>query len=306
MNPGDLGWEPLLALGECAIHERTPPGLTVERLRGAGIAVTNKVVLDRAVIAALPDLRYIGVTATGHNVVDIPAARERGIVVTNVPAYSTESVAQMTFALLLELAARAGHHADAVRAGRWTRNPDFCFFDYPLLELDGRTMGLVGFGRIGQAVAKIARAFGMKLLVHVRTPRPGPPDVTFVELDTLFRKSDVVSLHCPLTPETEGMVNGKRLALMRPAAYLINTGRGPLVNEADLAAALNAGRLAGAGLDVLAVEPPRADNPLLAARNCVITPHVAWATRAARQRLMDETVANIRSFLAGKPRNVVV
>jgi len=305
LNPGDLSWEGLRALGECVIHDRTAPEQVLARAAGAEILLTNKVVLDRERIARLPTLRYIGVLATGTNVVDLAAARARGIPVTNVPDYGTPAVAQMTFALLLELTHHVGHHAAAVRAGRWTASPDFCWWDFPLVELAGRTMGIVGFGRIGRAVGEIARAFGMNLLAHDPAAGPAPAGVRFVDLETLLRQSDVVSLHCPLTPATEHLVNARRLAMMKPTAFLLNTGRGPLVDEAALSEALNAGRLAGAGLDVLAVEPPPADNPLLQARNCLITPHIAWATGAARARLMQTAVDNVRGFLAGEPQNVV-
>jgi len=304
MNPGDLSWKDLEGLGECTVYERTPPEKVVERAAGAEVVLTNKVVLDGAVMARLPALKYIGVLATGYNIIDTQAARERGIVVTNVPAYATRSVAQLVFALVLELAHHVGHHARTVREGRWTASKDFAYWDHPLVELEGLVMGIVGFGRTGRTVADLARAFGMRVLVHTRTPTAGP-GVEFVDLATLLRRSDVVSLHCPLTPETEGLVNAKRLALMKPTALLINTSRGPVVNERDLAEALNTGRIAGAGLDVLSTEPPKADNPLLAAKNCFITPHFAWATRAARERLMKIVVANVRAFLAGKPQNVV-
>jgi glycerate dehydrogenase len=306
LNPGDLSWAELEKLGPCEIHDRTPADRVVQRAASADIVLTNKTPVDRAAIAKLPRLRYLGVLATGYNIVDVAAARDRAIPVTNVPSYGTQSVAQMTFALLLELTQHAGHHAQSVRDGRWTRSPDFCYWDFPLIELDGLTLGLVGFGRIGQAVAKLATAFGLRVIVHTRTPPAGIQlPVQFVPLEELFRASDVVSLHCPLTEETRHLVNGPRLALMKPAAFLINTSRGPLVDEPALAEALNAGRLAGAALDVLSVEPPVADNPLLTAKNCLVTPHIAWATRAARARLMDVAVANVRSFLDGQPRNVV-
>ena len=305
-NPGDLDWSPLMALGEVTVHERTPAALSVARAAGAQVVLTNKVMLGAAEMAALPELRYIGVLATGYNVVDVAAARARGVVVTNVPAYSTPSVAQHVFALLLELTRGAGHHAALVRQGRWSAAPDFAFWTTPQVELAGLTFGIVGFGAIGQAVARIALAFGLRVLVHTRTPDPATwPEVTFVALDRLFAEADVVSLHCPLTGETQGMVNAPRLATMKPTAYLLNTGRGPLVDEAALAAALHAGRIAGAGLDVLAQEPPAVDNPLLVAPNCVITPHLAWATKAARQRLLDVAVDNVREFLAGREQNRV-
>jgi glycerate dehydrogenase len=306
LNPGDLDWAELEALADCQIFDRTPPSLVVERASDADLVLTNKVVLSRAVLAGLPRVKYVGVLATGYNVVDVAAARERGVVVTNVPAYSSRSVAQLVFALVLELAHHTGHHAQAVREGRWSRSPDFAFWDFPLLELDGLTMGIVGFGRIGQAVAELARAFGMQVLVHTRTvPPTAPTGVRWVDQEAVFRQSDVVTLHCPLTPETQHLVNAARLALMKRSAFLINTGRGPLVDEVALAEALNAGRLAGAGLDVLSVEPPPADHPLLQARNAIITPHFAWATRAARRRLLAIAVANIRAFLGHAPQNVV-
>jgi glycerate dehydrogenase len=305
LNPGDLSWAGLEQLGACEIHERTPPDLVVPRALGAQIALTNKTPVNREAIERLPDLKYLGVLATGYNIVDAAAAREHGIPVTNVPDYGTHSVAQMTFALLLELTQHAGHHAQTVRDGRWTRSPDFCYWDFPLVELHGLTMGIVGYGRIGQAVARLALAFGMNVLIHVRTPPPPEAGVRVATLEELFRRSDVVSLHCPLTPETKHLVNAARLALMKSSAFLLNTSRGPLIDEPALADALNCGRLAGAGLDVLSVEPPVPDNPLLKATNCLITPHIAWAARAARARLMDVAVANLRAFLNGQPQNVV-
>lgn len=306
LNPGDLSWDGLQALGECVVYDRTPPAQVVVRAQAAEIVFTNKTVLDAATIEALPKLRYIGVLATGYNVVDVRAARERNVVVTNIPTYGTRSVAQHVFALLLELTQHVGHHAHTVRDGRWAANPDWCYWDFPLIELEGLTMGVVGFGRIGQAVATLASAFGMKVLAYDLQPPPAlPPGVRLTDLDAVFTQSDVVSLHCPLTAENQGLVNARRLETMKPSAFLINTSRGPLVNEADLAAALNAGRIAGAGLDVLAVEPPRAGNPLLTARNCLVTPHIAWATHSARARLMHIAVENLRAFLAGQPVNVV-
>lgn len=301
-NPGDLSWEPLERLGDCVVHDRTAPADIVARAAAADVLLTNKTALTRETIAALPNLRCIGVLATGYNVVDVAAARERGIPVCNVPEYGTPNVAQATFALLLELTNRVGHHADLVRAGRWTTCPDFCFWEGELVELAGLTLGIVGYGRIGRSVATIGRAFGMRILAWRRNHGGGPE---CVDLDTLLRESDVVSLHCPLTPQTERLVNAATLATMKPTAFLVNTARGGLVDEAALAAALDAGRLAGAGLDVLSVEPPPASNPLLTARNCIITPHVAWATRQARQRLIAVTAENLRAFAAGTPRHVV-
>jgi glycerate dehydrogenase len=306
LNPGDLSWEPLKALGECEIHDRSAPEEVVPRAREAEIVLTNKTVVNAESIPLLPRLRYIGVLATGYNVVDASAAQARGVPVTNVPTYGTRSVAQMTFALLLELTQRVGHHAQTTRSGRWNQCPDFCYWDFPLIELDGLTIGIIGFGRIGRAVSELAAAFGMRLLVHSRSQPEGlPACARCVGLDTLLRESDVVSLHCPLTEKTRNLMNRERLSLMKPTAFLLNTSRGPLVDEAALAHALNAGTLAGAGLDVLALEPPRDGSPLFQAPNCYVTPHVAWATRSARSRLLDIAVENVRAFLKGRPQNVV-
>jgi glycerate dehydrogenase len=306
-NPGDLSWSEIEAIGPCVVHPRTAAADVVARGRDADIILTNKTVISREAIAALPRLKCIGVLATGYNIVDVEAARERGIPVCNVPEYSTPNVAQAVFALLLELTNHTGHHAETVRAGRWAACPDFCYWDGDLVELAGLTLGLVGYGRIGRAVAAVGRAFGMRVLAHRRTPADSAYDdaVTIVDLPTLLRESDVVSLHCPLTPETRELIDAETIRLMKPTAFLINTSRGPLVNEADLAAALADGRIAGAGLDVLSVEPPPASNPLLGARNCIITPHIAWATRNARRRLIEVTAANLRAFAAGQPQHVV-
>ena len=305
-NPGDLDWSAIAALGTCTVHDRTPDAEIVPRAADAEIILTNKTVLSRDVIERLPRAKMIGVLATGVNVVDLAAAKARGIVVCNVPEYSTASVAQAVFALLMELTLKTGHHDRTVHAGRWAACADFCYWEGDLVEIAGLTLGIVGYGRIGAAVARVGRAFGMKILAHRRTASGIPEGGgEYVDLDRLFRESDVVTLHCPLTPQTQGMIDGARLGQMKPTAYLINTARGGLVNEADLAAALDAGRIAGAGLDVLSVEPPAAGNPLLAARNCVITPHIARATRAPRRRLLDVTAATIREFLPGTPQNVV-
>jgi len=305
LNPGDLDWSALAALGTLTVHDRTSPEQVLERARGASVLLTNKTPLPRTIIEALPDLRYIGVLATGYNVVDTAVAKERGIPVTNVPGYGTAAVAQHVFALLLELTQHTGLHSDSARAGEWSRSVDWCYWRTPLVELAGLTMGIVGYGAIGQAVARISRAFGMNVLAAVRTPRAGEEGVEFVAMGELFRRADVVSLHCPLTAETQHLVNAARLSSMKSSAFLINTGRGPLVMEADLADALRTGRIAGAAVDVLSTEPPAADNPLLAAPNCLVTPHLAWAARASRQRLMDAVVENVKAFLAGKPVNVV-
>ncbi len=306
LNPGDLDWEALKALGKCEVFDRTPKDLIHSRAKYAEIVLTNKTPLSRDSLDELPRLKYIGVLATGYNVIDTEAARERGIIVTNVPTYGTRSVAQMTLALLLELTQHAGHHSRRVRHGSWSKSEDWCFWDYPLIELAGLTMGLVGFGRIGRAVAELARAFGMVVQVASRN-RPGdlPEGIKFVELNELFHTSDVVSLHCPLTPETHRLVNHDRLGLMKSSAFLINTSRGPLIDEGALAEALNEGRIAGAAVDVLSAEPPPSYNLLLTAKNCIITPHIAWATRAARARLMKTAVENVAAFIEGGPVNVV-
>jgi len=306
LNPGDLSWASLEKLGRCSIFGRTSPEETVARATNHEIVLTNKTVLSREILRQLPRLRYIGVLATGYNVVDLDAARDQHITVCNVPDYATPSVVQMVFAHLLNLTLHAADHGRSVAEGRWSQSDDFCYWDFPLTELAGLTFGVVGFGRIGQAAAAVAQAFGMNVLVHdVRPPSAAPAGIRFVGLGELFRDSDVVSLHCPLTPATQGLIDTERLATMKPSAYLINTGRGPLIDERALADALNSGRLAGAGLDVLSTEPPPADHPLLTAKNCCITPHIAWATRAARRRLLDVAVANVRDFLAGTPQNVV-
>ncbi len=306
LNPGDLSWDGLKSLGGCEIYDRTSPDEVVKRAADAELVLTNKTVLTREQINRLPKLKYIGVLATGYNIVDVAAARERGVPVTNVPTYGTRSVAQMTFALLLELTQHVGHHAQTVDEGRWARSPDFCYWDYPLMELDGLTMGIVGFGRIGRTVADLAVAFGMKVLAHSRTiPQEKSQNIDFVDLARLFRTADVVSLHCPLTTETKHLVNAERLSSMKPTAFLLNTSRGPLIDESALAKALNSDQIAGAAVDVLEAEPPRADNPLFAAKNCLITPHIAWATRSARARLMATAGANAKAFLHGKLQNVV-
>jgi len=306
MNPGDLSWKGLESLGDVTVYDRTEPELVMARAAGADALLTNKTVLDSTTLHALPALKYVGVLATGYNVVDVDAAREAGIIVTNIPAYSTASVAQMVFAHLLAAVNNVEHYTIANRSGRWSASPDFCYWDTALTELAGKTFGVVGFGNIGSAVARIALAFGMKVLAFTSKEAVGLPDgVEKATLDDLFGRSDVVSLHCPLTDTTRHMVNADRLKLMKPSAILINTGRGPLVDEQALADALNTGALRAAGVDVLSCEPPRADNPLLSARNCFVTPHLGWATKEARTRLMDIAVDNLRSFIAGHPKNNV-
>lgn len=307
LNPGDLSWGGLEQLGRLVVYDRTPAEQIVERAYEAEILITNKTPLTADTLARLPRLAYIGVLATGYNVVDTEAARQRGIPVTNIPDYGTQSVAQFVFALILELSSKVALHDEAVKQGEWSRSLDFCFTRSPIVELFGKTLGLVGLGRIGSHTARIARALGMRVLA-VGSGRTAPQpndDVQWVTLERLLAESDVVSLHCPLTPATERMIDADRLALMKRSAFLINTARGALIDEQALAAALHEGRIAGAGLDVLAVEPPPSDHPLLTAPNCIITPHIAWAAHEARARLMATAVANVRAFLDGEPVNVV-
>jgi glycerate dehydrogenase len=308
LNTGDLSWDPLRALGEVEVFDRTPASQAVARAAGSAIVLTNKTPLPAAALNQLPDLRYIGVLATGYNVIDIEAAKRKGIVVSNVPTYGTASVAQFVFALLLELCHHVQLHADAVRTGEWTASPDWCFSKSPLIELEGKTMGIIGYGRIGRQTARIAEAFGMSVMAYDRPPGLSPLDDlrSLSPLHDLLQQSDVITLHVPLSAETHEMINARTLALMKPTAFLINTARGPLIQEADLAAALNSGRIAGAALDVLSMEPPLPDNPLLTARNCLITPHMAWATTEARRRLMTSVIENVTAFLSGQPENVVL
>jgi len=299
LNPGDLSWSPLEAFGDLTVYDRTPADEAIVRMQDAEIVLTNKVPITSEAVMKSPKLRYIGVLATGYNILDLDACRARGVVVTNVPAYSTPSVAQLTFALLLELTHRVGLHSDGVRAGKWSRSEDFCYWETPLVELAGKTMGVIGAGRIGSAVMKIAQAFGMETQFNDPVVEGG------VDLERLLSTSDVISLHCPLTQFNRGLINKRTLSMMKSSAYLLNTSRGQLVVDQDLSDALNNGRIAGAGLDVLSDEPPPSDNPLLSARNCVVTPHIGWATRAARQRLMDTAVQNVARFIEGSPQNVV-
>lgn len=307
LNPGDLTWNGLRKLGEVQIYERTPQEWIVERARDADIILTNKTRLASATLANLPNLRYIGALATGYDVIDVEAARARGITVTNVPTYGTESVAQFTIALLLELCQHVGIHNQAVQGGAWLQSPDWVFWRTPLVELWGKTMGIIGFGRIGRQVGRIAQALGMRVIASdsIEQDAPDWPGFAWFTIDQLMQEADVVSLHCPLTKETANIVNANRLSRMKPSAFLLNTSRGPLVVESDLASALNERWLAGAALDVLCVEPPNAANPLFQARNCIMTPHIAWATKEARTRLLDAAVANLAAYLEGKPQNVV-
>ena len=306
LNPGDLSWEELEALGNCAIYDRTAPSKVLERSTGAEIILLNKVVLSGSTIEQLPELKYIGVLATGYNIVDITAATHHRICVTNIPTYGTKSVAQMAFAHLLNLCQHTADHSTSVKHGKWNRSKDFCFWNYSLVELANLTMGIVGLGRIGLTTAKLASAFGMKVIAcDVKKPVPCPKYITILDLDKLFRESDVISLHCSLNDNNHHMVNRKRLESMKKTAFLINTSRGPLIDEKALADALNIDLIAGAGLDVLKKEPPDSSCPLLKAKNCFITPHIAWATRSARQRLMTTAVDNVKAFINGRYQNVV-
>lgn len=306
LNPGDLSWKELKALGDVEIYDRTSAEELMERAKGAEILLTNKTVLTADTIKELPDLKYIGVLATGYNVVDIDAAKEKKIVVTNIPSYSTNSVAQMVFAHILTITQRVEHYTHEVRDGKWTNSEDFSFWDTPLTELDGLKIGIIGLGHIGQAVARIAISFGMEVYAYTsKSSDQLPEKIVSKPLDEIFKESDIVTLHVPLSRDTQYMVNAERLQLMKPTAIIINTGRGPLVNEQDLADALNNKVIYAAGIDVLSTEPPKADNPLLTARNCFITPHISWATKAARERLMKIMIDNLKGYLKGEVVNNV-
>ena len=308
INPGDLSWDGLRALGELTIYDRTEKTLeeTVRRIGDADAVFTSKVPITEEILEKCPDLKFIGVLATGYNVIDCKAAAKRDIPVCNVPAYSTPAVAQTVFALLLELCVRTGEHSGAVHGGAWTACKDFCFWNAPITELDKKTMGIIGFGSIGKAVGRIAKAFGMNVLATGSRPtEEGKAIADYVDLDTLLAQSDIITLHCPLFPETEHIINKETIAKMKDGAIVLNTGRGPLVDSEALADALHSGKLAGAGVDVLPQEPPAADEPLLHAPNCVITPHLAWASLEARGRLIDITVNNLKQFMAGTPINKV-
>jgi glycerate dehydrogenase len=305
LNPGDLSWDELNKLGDLTVYNRTPDDEIVKRSKGAEILFTNKTILGEGIFQELPGLKYVGVLATGYNVVDIEAAKKRGIVVTNIPAYGTDSVAQMTFALILELCQHVQQHSDSVMSGKWAESVDFCYWDYPLIELAGKTIGIIGFGSIGQKVGDIATAFGMNVLGADKhqTDQSHRKNFQWAEISAVLSDSDIVTLHSPLTNETKGLINKDNLNSMKRSAFLINTSRGPVVVENDLADALNAGIIAGAGLDVLSVEPPSPDNPLFKAKNCIITPHISWATREARGRLMDIAVTNLKAFMEGSNIN---
>ena len=303
-NPGDLSWNGLESLGELTVYDRTQPDEIAARIRGAGAVYVNKVALDRETIFSAPDLKFIGVLATGYNVVDIAAARERGIAVCNIPTYGTAAVGQFAIAMLLEICHHVAHHSDAVHAGRWEQNADWCFWDYPLIELAGKTMGIIGFGRIGQTTGRIARALGMNVIAYDEYESgAGRALAEYTALDALFARSDVIALHCPLLPSTQGIINRENIAKMK--VIILNNARGPLIVEQDLADALNSGKVYAAGLDVVSTEPIRGDNPLLKAKNCLITPHISWAPKESRQRLMEIAADNLRRFLEGSPVNVV-
>lgn len=307
LNPGDLSWAGLEKLGKLTVYDRTTQDQLLERCKDAEVVFTNKTPVGAAFIRQLPALKFIGVLATGFNIVDVDAAKEKGVVVCNVPGYSTRSVAQLVFAMVLELCHHVQRHSDTVMAGRWAASPDFCYWDYPLIELADKTIGIIGYGSIGQQVGDLATAFGMNVLGSARnhTDQSKRPNFRWSSLEELLAQSDIVSIHCPLTPETKGLINAENLRRMKRSAFLINTSRGPLVVDADLAEALKTGVIAGAGIDVLSSEPPPADNPLFGVQNCLITPHIAWATKEARARLMDKTVDNLAAFLVGTPVNVV-
>ena len=305
--PGDISWEGLEALGEVTVYDRTKPEEVVERIGDAEVVYTNKTPITRDTLDQCGNIRFIGVLATGYNIIDIEAAKEKGIPVSNIPTYGTAAVSQFAIALLLELCHHIGEHSDAVKNGEWTSNPDWCFWKYPLVELAGKTMGIVGFGRIGQDTGKIAQALGMKVLAFDAYKRPELESETcrYADLDTLLAESDVISLHCPLFPDTEGIINKDTIAKMKTGVMIINDSRGPLIVEEDLRDALNSGKVAGAALDVVSTEPIKMDNPLLSAKNVILTPHIAWAPKESRQRLMDIAVENLQCFVDGTPQNVV-
>ena len=305
-NPGDLSWEALAALGELTVYDRTPADEIVSRISDAEIVITNKTPITRATMDACPNMRYIAVLATGYNVIDVNAAKEKGIPVSNVPTYGTAAVGQFAIAMLLEICHHVAHHSQSVYAGKWNACPDWCYWDYPLIELDGKTMGIIGFGRIGQTTGRIAKAMGMHILAYdTFQSESGKAIGEYVDLDTLLASSDVIALHCPLFPESEGIINKDTIAKMKDGVILLNNSRGPLIVEQDLYDALESGKIAAAGLDVMSAEPVKKDNVLLKAKNCIITPHISWASKECRQRIMDCAVRNLRAYLDGKPENVV-
>ncbi len=306
-NPGDLSWKPLEALGDLVVYDRTPTEKIVERIGDAQIILTNKTLITGKTINHCPNLEYIGVLATGYNVVDVETAKSKSITVTNIPSYGTDSVAQFAFALLLEICHHVGHHSDAVKSGRWAKCEDFCFWDFPLIELTGKSIGIIGYGRIGQATGKLSKAFGMKVLAYDAYQNMNLEDsqCRYVELEDLLKQSDIIALHCPLFPETEGIIRKETIEKMKDGVIIINNSRGPLIVEQDLADALNSGKVAGAGVDVVSKEPIDMNNPLLLAKNCLVTPHISWAAKESRQRLMDTAVENIEKYLLKSPVNVV-
>ncbi len=307
LNPGDISWEGMEALGEVTVYDRTKEDEIVTRIGDADVVYTNKTPITKETLDACPNVKFIGVLATGYNIVDIEAAKEKGIPVSNIPTYGTAAVSQFAIALLLELCHHIGEHSNAVKAGDWSNNADWCFWNYPLVELAGKTMGIIGFGRIGQDTGKIAQALGMKVLAYDAFQKPELESETckYTDLDTLFAESDVISLHCPLFPSTQGIINKENIAKMKDGVMIINDSRGPLIVEEDLRDALNSGKVAGAAVDVVSTEPIQMDNPLLDAKNCIITPHIAWAPKESRQRLMDIAVDNLKCYAEGKPQNVV-
>ena len=306
LNPGDLNWKGLEALGEVVVYDRTPVELVVEHIGDAEVVYTNKTPITKATLETCKQVKFIGVLATGYNVVDVKAAKEKGIPVCNIPTYGTDAVGQFAIAMLLEICHHIQHHSDAVHEGRWSTNPDWCFWDYPLIELAGKTMGIIGFGRIGQCTGRIATALGMKVVAYdAFESESGRAVATYVTLDELLTQSDVIALHCPLFPDTEGIINRETIAKMKDGVIILNNSRGPLIVEKDLAEALHSGKVYAAGLDVVQVEPIHADNPLLSAPNCIITPHISWAPKESRSRLLDLAVQNLQAFLKGTPQNVV-
>jgi glycerate dehydrogenase len=305
-NPGDLSWAELEKLGSLTVYDRTPLEKTIERIGDAEAVILNKAPVSKETLEACKNVKYIGVLATGYNIVDCEAAKARGIVVTNIPTYGTDAVGQFAIALLLEICHHIGHHDGEVKKGRWEQNPDWCFWDHPLIELAGKTLGVIGFGRIGQTTGRIARALNMNVIAHDSLPTDsGKAIADYVSLDDIFARSDVIALHCPLFPSTQGIINKDTIAKMKDGVIILNNSRGPLVVEQDLANALNSGKVYAAGLDVVSTEPIKGDNPLLKAKNCIITPHISWAPKESRQRLMDIAVNNLRAFVEGKPVNVV-
>lgn len=305
-NPGDLSWGELEALGELTVYDRTPAEKIAERIGDADAVYTNKTPISRETLEKCPHVKFIGVLATGYNIVDVGAAKERGIPVCNIPTYGTDAVGQFAIALLLEICHHIGHHNKAVHEGRWEHNDDWCFWDYPLIELAGKTMGIIGFGRIGQATGRIAKALGMKVIAYDSYPNEsGKALAEYVDLETVLKTSDVIALHCPLFPETEGIISRENIAKMKDGVIILNNSRGPLIVEQDLADALNSGKVYAAGLDVVSTEPIKGDNPLLGAKNCIITPHISWAPKESRQRIMDCAAENVKAYLSGNPVNVV-